>query len=72
MRKGWRTFPSPPCGRGLGWGVRTPCLHYTYTPYPSPPPQGGREFCPLALRRPGVASGETLGKTGENRRLSSG
>src|SRR5579875_1494816 len=38
----------PPCGGGLGWGVRTPCLHCTYPPHPSPPPQGGREFCPLA------------------------
>src|SRR5579875_3497525 len=41
----------PPLGgrvRG-GGGGRTPCLHYTYTPHPSPPPQGGREFCPLAL-----------------------
>src|SRR5579884_202147 len=45
----------PPCGGGLGWGVRTPCLHCTYPPpQPSPtrgegvlflpPPQGGREL----------------------------
>ena len=34
-------FSLPPCGGGLGWGVSA--FH------PNPPPQGGREFCQLAL-----------------------
>src|SRR5579875_253112 len=55
--KGWRTFPSPPCGGGscicslppcgggLGWGVELLVCIVLPPPHPSPPPQGGREFC---------------------------
>src|SRR5579875_3649701 len=34
----------PPCGGGLGWGVRTPCLHCTYPP-PQPSPTRGEGAC---------------------------
>src|SRR5579875_1654080 len=42
-------FPPPLWGR-VRVGGRAPCLHCTAS-HPSPPPQGGREFCPLALSR---------------------
>jgi|GEM_PF-4929505 len=42
-------FSLPPCGGGLGWGDTTSWLPCLDTPHPSPPPQGGRRFCPLAL-----------------------
>src|SRR5579875_2603838 len=54
--KGWRTFPSPPCGGGscicslppcgggLGWGVELLVCIVLPPPHPGPPPQGGREL----------------------------
>src|SRR5579884_2254592 len=40
----------PPCGGGLGWGVRTPCLHCPYPPpQPSPTRGEGVVFVPSPL-----------------------
>jgi lipoate-protein ligase A len=36
------TCSLPPCGGGLGWGVKRLRTH-SPTPHPGPPPQGGRE-----------------------------
>src|SRR5262249_47050279 len=45
------SYPLPPCGGGLGWGVVLPAIEPS-TPHPNPPPQGGREKYTLATIPP--------------------